>query len=85
MPNFNGLRVLSLESCRATELASLITTFGGRPLVAPALREVPLESNTALFEFAAALIGLGQQQSGHVGANRQQQESHASQQQPERT
>ena len=56
MPNFDGLRVLSLESRRATELASLITTYGGRPLVAPALREVPLESNTAALEFAAAIM-----------------------------
>lgn len=56
MPNFDGLRVLALESRRATELASLITTYGGRPLVAPALREVPLESNTAALEFAAAIM-----------------------------
>lgn len=56
MPNFDGLRVLSLESRRATELASLITTYGGKPLVAPALREVPLESNTEALDFAAALV-----------------------------
>src|SRR5438876_12213377 len=56
MPGFDGLRVLSFESRRATEMASLITTFGGRPLVAPALREVPLESNTAALEFAAAVM-----------------------------
>jgi uroporphyrinogen-III synthase len=36
---FDGLRVLLLESRRATEMASLITASGGRPLVAPALRE----------------------------------------------
>ena len=56
MPNFDGLRVLSLESRRATELASLITTYGGKPLVAPALREVPLESNSEALDFAAALV-----------------------------
>jgi uroporphyrinogen-III synthase len=54
-PSFHGLRVLALESRRATELASLITTYGGQPLVAPALREVPLESNVEALAFAAAL------------------------------
>ena len=51
-----GLRVLALESRRATELAALISAFGGQPLVAPALREVPLESNTDALDFAAALM-----------------------------
>jgi len=48
--------VLSLESRRAPELAKLITTFGGEPVVAPSMREVPLESNTEALGFAAALI-----------------------------
>ena len=55
-PNFQGLRVLSLESRRATEMAALISSFGGEPIVAPALREVPLESNTDALDFAAALM-----------------------------
>ena len=55
-PSFDGLRVLSLESRRSTELASLITTYGGQPLVAAALREVPLESNVAARAFAATLL-----------------------------
>jgi uroporphyrinogen-III synthase len=55
-PSFHGLRVLALESRRATELATLITTYGGQPLVAPALREVPLESNTEALRFAEALM-----------------------------
>jgi uroporphyrinogen-III synthase len=55
LPTFDGLRVLSLESRRASELATLIKTFGGRPLAAPALREVPLDSNRAAADFAAAL------------------------------
>jgi uroporphyrinogen-III synthase len=55
-PSFDGLRVLSLESRRSTELASLITTYGGQPLVAAALREVPLESNVAARDFAASLL-----------------------------
>ena len=48
--------MLALESRRAAELAALISTYGGRPLVAPALREVPLESNTEALAFAAALM-----------------------------
>src|SRR6266853_858308 len=56
MSGFAGLRVLSLESRRAPELAKLITTFGGEPIVAPSMREVPLESNTEALAFAAALI-----------------------------
>ena len=56
MEGFAGLRVLSLESRRATEMASLIKTYGGAAMVAPAMREVPLESNLEALEFAAALL-----------------------------
>lgn len=48
--------MLALESRRATELAALIAAFDGRPLMAPALREVPLESNAEALDFAAALM-----------------------------
>src|SRR5580704_12462829 len=51
--SFDGLRVLSLESRRATEVAKLIRTYGGEPFVVPAMREVPLESNRQALEFAA--------------------------------
>jgi uroporphyrinogen-III synthase len=54
-PSFHGLTVLSLESRRATEIGVLIRRFGGVPIVAPALREVPLESNTEAVAFAADL------------------------------
>jgi uroporphyrinogen-III synthase len=54
--NFNGLRVLALESRRATEIAKLIRTYGGEPTVAPAMREVPLESNHEALEFAGHLL-----------------------------
>ena len=56
MSGFAGLRVLALESRRAPELAKLITTYGGEPIVAPSMREVPLESNTEALAFASALI-----------------------------
>ena len=54
--NFAGLRVLALESRRGEELARLIETYGGRPVVAPAMREVPLESNQEALEFVRALL-----------------------------
>ena len=56
MSGFAGLRVLALESRRAAELAKLISTYGGEPVVAPAMREVPLETNTEALSFAEALL-----------------------------
>ena len=56
MRGFDGLRVLALESRRAAELAKLISTYGGRPVVAPAMREVPLDSNSEALQFAARLL-----------------------------
>jgi uroporphyrinogen-III synthase len=54
--SFDGLRVLSLESRRSTEMAKLIRTYGGEPFVVPAMREVPLESNRLALDFAEKLI-----------------------------
>jgi len=56
MSGFAGLRVLALESRRASELAKLVGTYGGEPVVAPAMREVPLESNKEALAFAKALF-----------------------------
>jgi uroporphyrinogen-III synthase len=56
MNGFAGLRVLALESRRAQELAKLISNYGGEPIVAPAMREVPLDSNTEALSFAEALL-----------------------------
>jgi uroporphyrinogen-III synthase len=53
---FNGLRVLSLESRRAREIAQLISNNGGQPTVAPSTREVPSESNPVELKFAASLL-----------------------------
>jgi uroporphyrinogen-III synthase len=56
-PNgFAGLRVLSLESRRATEMAKLIETYGGVAVVAPSMREVPLETNTEAQDFTRKLL-----------------------------
>lgn len=52
---FRGLRVLALESRRAPEMAKLIANYGGQPVVAPSMREVPLEANADGLAFAAAL------------------------------
>jgi uroporphyrinogen-III synthase len=54
--SFNGLRVLSLESRRAKEVEKLIRTYGGEPIVVPAMREVGLESNLQALDFAARLL-----------------------------
>jgi uroporphyrinogen-III synthase len=54
--NFNGVRVLSLESRRAAEASKLIRTYGGEPLTAPAMREVPISSDGPVIEFARALM-----------------------------
>lgn len=54
-PSFDGLTVLVLESRRARELASIVESYGGRPLVAPSMREIPLESNTEALAFADAV------------------------------
>src|SRR5712671_7056914 len=52
---FAGLRVLSLESRRAPEMAKLIESNGGKPTVAPSMREIPLASNTEALSFARRL------------------------------
>src|ERR1700692_2507214 len=54
--SFNGLRVLSLESRRAKEVAKLIQTYGGEPFVVPAMREIPLATNVQALEFARRLM-----------------------------
>jgi uroporphyrinogen-III synthase len=59
-PNgFAGLRVLSLESRRAAEMAKLIASYGGVAMVAPSMREVPLESNTEAQAFTRVLSSGG--------------------------
>lgn len=54
--SFHGLRVLALETRRAREIAKLIRTYSGEPLVVSAMREVPLESNQEALNFAAGLM-----------------------------
>ena len=54
--NFEGLEVVTFESRRASEMAALITRFGGVPRVAPSVREVPLEEDTAALAFGSELF-----------------------------
>jgi uroporphyrinogen-III synthase len=51
-----GLRVLSLESRHAEQMEVLIGNYGGIPVVAPSMREVPIEENAAALTFAENLF-----------------------------
>ncbi len=53
---FRGIEVVTFESRRAREMATLIARQGGVPIVAPAMREVPREENSAAFAFAEKLL-----------------------------
>lgn len=53
---FNGMTVVAFESRMETELARLIERYEGLPLMAPALREIPLESNQAAYELGTRLM-----------------------------
>ena len=55
-PSFAGLRVLVLESRRGRELGLIVTSYGGEPVVAPSMREVPIESNADAVRFIDDLI-----------------------------
>jgi uroporphyrinogen-III synthase len=57
--NFDGLRVLSLESRRGPEMAKLISNHGGKAVVAQSMREIPLESNVDALAFARTLFANG--------------------------
>ena len=56
---FNGLTVAAFESRMAAEMRRLIERRGGNPLVAPALREIPLEDNSAALRFGEQLLTEG--------------------------
>jgi uroporphyrinogen-III synthase len=55
--SLRDLRVLALESRRAAEMAELIRRHGGTPLVAPAMREIPIEENREATAFVDDLEG----------------------------
>ena len=51
-----GLRVVCFESRRAEIMEQLILKHGGVPIIAPALKEIPLEDNPEAFRFAEKLF-----------------------------
>ncbi|HEU4400605.1 MAG TPA: uroporphyrinogen-III synthase, partial [Candidatus Polarisedimenticolia bacterium] len=53
---FEGLQVAAFESRLADEMAHLILYHGGRPLVAPSMREIPLEENREALAFGERLL-----------------------------
>jgi uroporphyrinogen-III synthase len=50
-----GLKVVSFESRRRREMAELIQRYGGEAIVAPSMRELPLDQNTAALDFMREL------------------------------
>ncbi len=52
----SGLRVVSFESRRSSELAELIRAYGGEPIQAPSLREVPLADQHEALAFGEVLF-----------------------------
>src|SRR5882672_1402507 len=53
---FDGLLVGAFESRLAAEMSRLIEAHGGRPMVAPSMREIPLEENREAFDFGDRLL-----------------------------
>src|SRR5215475_3982698 len=54
--DFGGMRVVAFESRMAAETARLIERNGGHPIVAPAMREVPLDDNPAALDLATRIL-----------------------------
>ena len=48
--------MVAFESRMAEEMTALIARHGGRPLVTPSMREVPLEQNGDVLQFGARLL-----------------------------
>ena len=55
-PDFRGLSIASLESRRADDMHRMIAKFNGNPVVAPSMREVPIEPNRDAIDFAHQLM-----------------------------
>ena len=67
---FDGLRVVSFESRRATEMGELIRRQGGDPFVAPSMREAPIENNPEALKFAEQVVASGRVRSGDLSHRR---------------
>ena len=55
--SLQGLKVVSFESRRAKEMVELIRRYGGEPIVAPSMREIPLNENHAALDLLPQLEG----------------------------
>jgi uroporphyrinogen decarboxylase len=55
-PDFQQLRVASLESRRADDMARLIERHGGIAYVSPSMREIPIKPNREAVDFAYRVI-----------------------------
>ena len=53
--NLQGLRIVSFESRRGREIGELIRRYGGEPIIAPSMREIPLNQNSAALDFLRQL------------------------------
>ncbi len=51
----NNLKIVAFESRRAKEMAELIRRYGGEPMVAPSMREIPLSENLGALELLSQL------------------------------
>ncbi len=54
--DFNGSRVVSFESRMADAMAQSVSHYGGIPVSAPSMQEIPLEKNPEAFLFAEKLF-----------------------------
>lgn len=54
--NLENLHIVSFESRRAKEIKALIQKEGGTALVAPSLREIPIDENPQVLEFGRHLF-----------------------------
>jgi len=54
LQGLSGLRVVSFESRRSAEMAELIRNYGGEPIQAPSMREVPLADQHEALAFGEA-------------------------------
>ncbi len=57
--SLSGLTVVSFESRRSAEMAQLIRNYGGEPIQAPSLREVPLSDQHEALAFGETLVAGG--------------------------
>src|SRR6266849_4954059 len=56
LQGLSGLRVVSFESRRSAEMAELIRNYGGEPIQAPSMREVPLTDQREALAFGETLL-----------------------------